>query len=173
MSRIGVQFVRARTNDGHAHAAPILGAGALEILDEGVRFRGRRTRETVATIVGVIVGVLGVIVAAFVLAEAGAEPRKKLAFAVGIACGVLPGVGAYGVLHAYLRGPAVDVLVPWSALRVLESGAGRYTLRLVAPALRGDVTAVASDAGSAAMLTALNGRQHHCRRESHGRTSVE
>lgn len=155
MSRIRVEFVRASTKDANAYAAPILGLGSVEILDEGVRFRGRRTRQIVATLVGSLVGVLGVIVASIVLADVDSEPRKKLAFVIGIACGVLPGIGAYGVLHAYLRGPAVDVLVPWSALRVLETGSSRYTLRLVAPDLRGDVTAIASDPGSAAMLAAL------------------
>ena len=158
MNRIGVHFCRARTKDGNAYAAPILGEGTLEILDEGVRFRGRRTRQTIATFAGVTVGMLGVLVAAFVLADADAEPRKKLALAVGLVCGVLPGIGTYTVLHALLRGPAVDVVVPWSALRVLEIDAGRYTLRLVAPELRGDVTAVASDAASAEMLSALNRR---------------
>jgi hypothetical protein len=156
MSRIGVEFARASTKDGTAYAAPILGVGTVEIFDEGVRFRGRRTRQTAATLVGVVVGVLGVIFASFVLAEVDNEPRKKLAFAIGIACGVLPGIGTYGVLHAYLRGPAVDVLVPWSALRVVETGPDRCTLRLVGPELRGDVTAIASDPGSAAMLAALN-----------------
>jgi hypothetical protein len=92
-----------------------------------------------------------------VLVEAGAEPRKKLALAVGLVCGVLPGIGAYALLHARLRGPTVDVRVPWSALRVLEAGAGGYTLRLVAPDLRGDLIAVPSDAASARMLSALQG----------------
>jgi hypothetical protein len=159
MKRIGVNFCQARTKDGNAYAAPILGEGTLEILDEGVRFRGRRTRQTIATFAGVTVGILGVLVAAFLLADADAEPRKKVALAVGLACGVLPGIGVYAVLHALLRGPAVDVLVPWSALRVLGVDAGRYTLRLVAPDLRGDVTAVASDAAAAEMLSALNGQR--------------
>lgn len=160
MSGIRVNFVRAHTHDSNAYAAPILGAGTLEIFDEGVRFRGRRTREMLATLVGVTVGVLGVLAAAFMLADADAQPRKKLALAVGIACGIFPGIGAYALLHAHLRGPTVDVLVPWSALRVLEIEAGRCTLRLVAPDLRGDVAAVASDAASAEMLSLLNGRQN-------------
>ena len=156
MSHISLEFVRAQTRDGNADAAPILGIGTLEIVDAGVRFHGRRSRQTLATLAGVIVGFLGVMVAAVGLAEAGTEPRKKLAFVVGIVCGVVPGVGAYRLLHAHLRGPAVDVLVPWSALRVLETGIGRSTLRLVAPDLRGDVTAVATDAASAEMLAALS-----------------
>ncbi len=158
MSHVGVHFNRASTKDGNAYAAPILGAGSLEILDEGVRFRGRRTRQTLASLVGVAVGMMGALVAAFVLADADVEPRKKLALAVGLVCGVLPGIGVYTLLHAHLRGSAVDVLVPWSALRVLEANAGRYTLRLVAPELRGDVIAVPSDATSAEMLSVLNGR---------------
>jgi hypothetical protein len=158
MSRIAVHFTRAGTKDGNAHDAPLLGVGALEIRDDGVRFHGRRTRQTMATMIGVIVGIVGVIAAAVVLDEIGVEPRRKVAFAVGILCGLLPGVVAYGLLHAHLRGPAVEVLVPWSALRVLEAGDGRYTLRLVARDLRGDVTAVASDASSAAMLAGLHGR---------------
>ncbi|RYZ03360.1 MAG: hypothetical protein EOO73_28280 [Myxococcales bacterium] len=158
MSPVGVEFTRARTKDANAYAAPILGAGTLQILDEGVRFRARRTRSTFATLVGVTVGLFGVLVAAFVLAEAGAEPRKKLALLVGLACGVLPGIGVYALLHAHLRGPFADVLVPWSALRVLDADAAGYTLRLVAPDLRGDVIAVPSDAASAEVLSALKHR---------------
>jgi hypothetical protein len=158
MSRIEVHFIRARTKDGNAYDAPLLGAGTLEILDDGVHFQGLRTRQTMATLVGVMVGIVGVIAAVIVLVEIDIEARRKLPFAVGIICGILPGIVAYRVLHTYLRGPAVDVLVPWSALRVLEAGEGRYTLRLVAQDLRGDVTVVASDARSAAMLVTLNGR---------------
>jgi hypothetical protein len=158
MSRIAVVFTRASIKDGNAHAAPLLGAGTLEILDEGVRFSGRRTRQTLAAIVGTTVGFLGVMIAAFALADADAEPRKKVALAIGLACGVLPGIGAYTLLHTHLRGPTVDVQVAWSALRMLRTDAGRYTLRLVAPELRGDVVATPTDPASAQMLSALNGR---------------
>ncbi|MBV9845439.1 MAG: hypothetical protein JOZ47_10245 [Kutzneria sp.] len=159
---MNVTFIPARTAGSDSGAAPVLGLGSLERLDGGVRLRAHRTRATTAAVLGAAVGVAGALLAAVALTglEAAvpvlASYPKKVGLIAGIGCGVLPGLLAYRLLRHRIRGPRVDVLVPWSAIRVLAEGTGRAVFRLAAFELRGDVTAIALDPESARALAVLS-----------------
>jgi hypothetical protein len=155
MAEVQVEFA-ASSSKGADAAPPILGPGAIEIMQEGVRFRGRRTQRTLAAVIGTVVGVVGVIGAAVALTALDIKALPtRLIFVIGMASGVLPGTLVYRLSAKRTSGAPVDVLVPWSALRALEVAPGRSTLRLVAPALRGDVDVLAKDPAAADVLASM------------------
>ncbi len=73
------------------------------------------------------------------------QEARKFEMAAGLVLGLVPGMVGYSLLTKFVRGPQVDLLVPWNALRVLSAESDKITLRLASPELRGDVLAVASD----------------------------
>jgi len=158
VKRIDVSFWPANVKDAQAYDAPLLGAGAIEIRDDGVQFTGHATPRTAAAVAGTLVGVINVLAAAVVLAVLDVDASHiELAYVAGFGAGILPGFGVYWLLHRRVRGRVIDALVPYPALRVLTLDHDRATVRLVSPELRGDVVIVATRSEDAPTLRALAG----------------
>jgi len=146
-----VEFRRA---DG---PAPLVGAGSLEVRAEGLRLRGTGGASMWPTLVGVLVGVVGVIAAAVVLVALDVDighGSTKLPLWVGIAAGIAPGVAVHGALQKRMRGASIDALVEWAGIRVLARAPGRITLRLSSFDVSGDVEVIAHDPGAASVVDA-------------------
>jgi hypothetical protein len=153
MQLINVKFRSAGTKDAESKGAPILGMGALQLSAEGLRVQARRTRKALNTILSIVIGLVTLFFGVALIDQLDLlesfQDARKFEMAAGLVLGLVPGMASYSLLARFVRGPRVDLLVPWTALRVLSAETDKITLRLGSPELRGDVLAVASDPASA------------------------
>ena len=145
---VRVARVELRPPDG-MDTAPLLGVGNVEQGATGARLRGTRPPVRRALAVAVLVGAIAVSAAVFATPAFQADFILMIAFAAGF----LVGPVVYLLARRHLRRRPAEVLVRWSALRVVDRAApGRVTLRFSDRGLRGDVELVALDEASASIV---------------------
>jgi hypothetical protein len=165
MQLINVRFRSAGTKDAQSKGAPVLGMGTLQPCAEGLRVQARRTRKVLNTVLSVVIGLVTLFFGVALIDQLDLldnfQEARKFEMAAGLVLGLVPGLAGYSLLKRFVRGPRVDLLVAWSALRILSAETDKITLRLGSPELRGDVTAVASDPASAHAMQAFTAQWQH------------
>jgi hypothetical protein len=159
MQLITVKFRSADTRDRESKGAPILGMGSIQPQPEGLRVRARRTRKALNTIISIVLGLVTLFFGVALMDQLDLldsfQDARKFEMAAGLVLGIVLGMVCYSLLNRFLRGPHVDLLVPWASLRVISAESDKIALRLSSPELRGDVMAVASDPASAQAMHAF------------------
>jgi len=147
-------------DDKAAVHADVIGAGSFEVLEEGLRIRGRQGLRRLATGLAVVVALVGMIGTVVLLQAFDHEDflEGKGYALVAIVCGLFPGIIAHQYLVERLRGGPVDVVVPWSRLKVVEAAHGLIRLRFGIDELAGDIRARIPDAAQLQAVVATLSR---------------